>query len=170
MLKSDCHLFFSISMEAEFLKPAEAFVQFLRKGCSTFHVVKECCESLSANGFKRISEKAQWGKSVEPMGKYFFTRNESSVVAIAVGGKYEPGNGYSIVAAHTDSPYLRLKPISKIQSNGYCQLGVETYGGGIWSSWFDRDLGLAGRIFVVFLISCDVGGRGRSDQVEIGEH
>lgn len=157
-------------MEAEFLKPAEAFVQFLRKGCSTFHVVKECCESLSANGFKRINEKAQWGKSVEPMGKYFFTRNESSVVAIAVGGKYEPGNGYSIVAAHTDSPYLRLKPISKIQSSGYCQLGVETYGGGIWSSWFDRDLGLAGRIFVVVPFVCDVGGGRRSNQIETGEH
>ena len=133
-------------------------------------MVKECCESLSANGFKRINEKAQWGKSVEPMGKYFFTRNESSVVAIAVGGKYEPGNGYSIVAAHTDSPYLRLKPISKIQSNGYCQLGVETYGGGIWSSWFDRDLGMAGRIFVVVSFVCDVGGGRRSNQIETGEH
>ena len=135
-------------METEYLKSAEAFVQFLRKGCSNFHVVKECCERLTSSGFRRVIEKTTWGKSVEPMGKYFFTRNESAIVAIAVGGHYKEGNGYSIVAAHTDSPYLRLKPISKIQSNGYCQLGVETYGGGIWSSWLDRDLGIAGRVFV----------------------
>lgn len=145
----------SIVMESEFLKSAESFVQFLRRGVSHFHVVKDCCERLSSSGFKRVSEKMAWSEEVKPMGKYFFTRNESAVVAIAVGGKYQQGNGFSIVAAHTDSPYLRLKPISKITSNGYCQLGVEAYGGGIWTSWLDRDLGIAGRVFVGLSFSFD---------------
>ncbi|MBW2524954.1 MAG: M18 family aminopeptidase, partial [Deltaproteobacteria bacterium] len=40
----------------------------------------------------------------------------------------------------------RLKPRADHCAHGYRQLAVEMYGGGIWASWLDRDLSIAGRL------------------------
>lgn len=50
--------------------------------------------------------------------------------------------------ASARSPCLKLKPVSKGKKNGFVMLNIEPYGGGLWHTWFDRDLSLAGRVLL----------------------
>ncbi|KAK3301918.1 aspartyl aminopeptidase-like protein [Chaetomium strumarium] len=124
------------------------FLDFVNASPTPYHAVASAAALLDAAGFTLIKERDNWASTVKPGGKYYLTRNGSSVVAFAVGARWRPGNPIGMVGAHTDSPTLRVKPISKRTANGYLQVGVETYGGGIWHSWLDRDLSVAGRVLV----------------------
>ncbi|KAF1830958.1 peptidase M18, aminopeptidase I [Decorospora gaudefroyi] len=130
------------------LKAAEDFLAFVNASPTPFHAVKSAKERLEKAGFKQIRERDSWAPTLQPGGKYYLTRNTSSIVAFAIGKKWKPGNPMAMIGAHTDSPCLRIKPVSKRQSDGFLQVGCETYGGGLWHTWFDRDLSIAGRAMV----------------------
>ncbi|KFY42594.1 hypothetical protein V494_02343 [Pseudogymnoascus sp. VKM F-4513 (FW-928)] len=124
------------------------FLDFVGSSPTPFHAVQGAIKRLESAGFKPIQERESWSAILQPGGKYYLTRNGSSVVAFAIGKKWKSGNPIAMIGAHTDSPTLRLKPVSKKTNSGFLQVGVETYGGGIWHTWFDRDLSIAGRVMV----------------------
>ncbi|KAK4480416.1 hypothetical protein RD792_013489 [Penstemon davidsonii] len=121
-------------------------LDFLNESWTQFHATAEAKRQLVAAGFHLLNENEEW--QLKPGGRYFFTRNMSSLVAFAIGEKYSVGNGFHVIAAHTDSPCLKLKPKSASSKSGYLMVNVQTYGGGLWHTWFDRDLSLAGRVIV----------------------
>ncbi|GJW27196.1 probable aspartyl aminopeptidase [Tanacetum coccineum] len=121
-------------------------INFLNASPTAFHAVDEAKRRLKVAGYEQIFERGDW--NLQAGKKYFFTRNYSTIVAFAIGKKYVAGNGFHIVGAHTDSPCLKLKPVSKVSKAGYLEVGVQTYGGGLWHTWFDRDLTIAGRMII----------------------
>ncbi|KAL3688435.1 hypothetical protein R1sor_014744 [Riccia sorocarpa] len=121
-------------------------IDYLNASWTPFHATAEAKRILLEAGFQQIREEDEW--DVRPGGRYFFTRNMSSIFAFAVGERYEIGKGFNVVAAHTDSPCPKLKPVSANTKAGFLSVGVQTYGGGLWHTWFDRDLSVAGRVLV----------------------
>ena len=118
----------------------QSLLEFIDRSPTPFHAVQEITSTLSNKDFIEIKETDAW--RLKPNGRYFLTRNDSSLIAFVVGSKPE----FKIIGAHTDSPNLRLKPQAVYAKNGYLQLGVEVYGGVLLSTWTDRDLSLAGRV------------------------
>ncbi|KAK4769633.1 hypothetical protein SAY86_027783 [Trapa natans] len=121
-------------------------LDYLNESWTHFHATAEAKRQLIDAGFHLLNENDEW--DLKPGGRYFFTRNMSCLVAFAVGEKYDVGNGFHIIAAHTDSPCLKLKPKSASYKSNYLMVNVQTYGGGLWHTWFDRDLTVAGRVIV----------------------
>ncbi|KAK4058047.1 hypothetical protein OIO90_000786 [Microbotryomycetes sp. JL221] len=137
-----------MSVEHDLLQPAKRFIDFVNNAPTPFHAVHESIIRLEAQGFTRLHERDSWSRGkLKQGGKYFVTRNQSSIIAFMVPNKVDHSNlGMSIVGCHTDSPRFIVKPVSKREKAGFAQIGVETYGGGIWATWLDRDLGIAGRV------------------------
>lgn len=124
-------------------------LDFIKKSPSCFHAVKNICRILRQNGFSEIKESEKW--KIAPGGKYFTTRNSSSVAAFAVPkvsadeAKTLP---FMICASHSDSPSFKIKENPEIESAGCVVLNVEKYGGMLINPWFDRPLSVAGRVIV----------------------
>lgn len=117
---------------------------FISRATTPFHAVAQLSRHLEAGGFTRLGEDGV--RDLQPGGRYFVTRNDSSIIAFICGRESPPIEGMRMVGAHTDSPCLMVKPSPEKLRNGYFQLGVQVYGGVLLNPWFDRDLSLAGRV------------------------
>lgn len=130
---------------SEELKMAQEMIDFIYESPSAFHAVENVKMMLESCGFEELKEEAKW--NVKKGGKYFTTKNESSLTAFIAGTGEVEEEGFRLVGAHTDSPSFRVKPNPEITTEGvYVKLNTEVYGGPILSTWMDRPLSLAGRV------------------------
>ncbi|KAI5461446.1 aminopeptidase I zinc metalloprotease-domain-containing protein [Mariannaea sp. PMI_226] len=131
---------------AAFTQP---FCDFLQENPTIFHTVEYFTNKLRQLGYQELSTRDSWANKVQPGGKYWVTRNGSSVIAFTVGKAYKPGNGVAMIGGHIDALTARLKPIStKPNRAGYVELGVSPYAGALNQTWWDRDLSVGGRVVV----------------------
>lgn len=122
---------------------AQGFLQFVHTSPTAFHAAETVAKMLREKGFTALNEASRW--TLAPGGKYYVTRNLSSVLAFAL--PKEGMHPFRMVASHSDSPVFKLKPHAESPvGDNYLRLNVERYGGMIMSSWMDRPLSIAGRI------------------------
>ncbi len=124
----------------EHLSLARDAMKFIDDSPDPSHACKSASDALESVGFTEWKDNDEECK-LQPGGKYYFTRNKSTLVAFTVGSNYKPGAGFKIIGSHTDSPNLKVKPYSKRTTakdggvSGSIQLAVECYGGGLWHTW-----------------------------------
>ncbi|KAK9481042.1 peptidase M18 [Lipomyces japonicus] len=130
-------------------KYTQAFIDFIYENPTVYHATEFFAELLTKQGFTYLSERVSWKDKLEKGGKYFTTRNGSSLVGFVIGKNYVGGHGVGMIAAHIDALTAKVKPISKKPVvEGYTQLGTAPYAGTMTGTWWDRDLGLGGRVVV----------------------
>ncbi|KAK9465771.1 peptidase M18 [Lipomyces arxii] len=125
------------------------FIDFIEQNPTTYHAAEYFADELTKAGFTYLSERVSWKNKLVKGGKYFTTRNGSSLVGFVIGARYVGGNGAGMIASHIDALATKVKPISKKPVvEGYTQLGAAPYAGAMSSTWWDRDLGLGGRVVI----------------------
>ena len=121
-------------------------LRFLSSSPTPYHAAAGAASRLREQGFTEIHETERW--RLEPGRAYFLQRAGSAIVAFRVGAGAPADSGFRILAAHLDSPALKLKVRGTERFHDLLRVPVEVYGGPILSSWLDRDLGIAGRLMV----------------------
>lgn len=124
----------------------DRFRALLDASPTSFHAARHAAGLLEAAGYTALDETSP--PEALPAGARRYVLRAGSLVAFRVGGRNPAQAGFRMVAGHTDSPNLRVKPQPHRYDHGYVRLGVEPYGGVQLATWVDRDLGLAGRVMV----------------------
>ena len=117
---------------------------FIDASPSPFHACSEAGRRLAAAGFTLLAETDAFPAE---RGRYYLIRG-GSLIAWSSEAAGSPATPFRVVGAHTDSPNLRIKPQPDLTRGGWQLLGIEFYGGPLFNSWLDRDLGLSGRVAV----------------------
>ena len=119
-------------------------LDFISASPTCFHAIANTATRLTAAGYTPLSEEERW--TLCPGDRRFVIRGGSSIIAFRV--PQELRGGFMMAAAHSDSPTFKLKEHAELRSSGYIRLHTEKYGGMLMSTWFDRPLSVAGRLFV----------------------
>lgn len=122
----------------------DRLIDFLAASPTQYHAVARIVDDLAAGGHRELDPAQPWDADEVPQAG--LVRRDGAVIAWRQPERWTPQTGLRILAAHTDSPALKLKPGAAFSRAGFRLAEVEVYGGPILHTWFDRDLAIAGRL------------------------
>lgn len=106
------------------------FLQFLDSAVTPYHTVFQLKSAFLGAGYAQNE---------------IFERN-GALIVVRRPRKVCEKTRFRIALAHTDFPALKVAPNPDKVCAGINKLHVETYGGLLYTSWLDRDLGYAGML------------------------
>ncbi|BBM88457.1 putative M18 family aminopeptidase 2 [Spirochaetota bacterium] len=121
---------------------------FLEATPTSYHTSEYIVKQLTQlkNPFTVLSPDRTW--NLQAGARYVVKRGGNVLAFILPPNKKAPPNRFTIWASHSDSPALKLKSLSTLEKDN-CHIALsEPYGGIAMHSWFNRDLILAGRVFL----------------------
>lgn len=121
----------------------QALLKLLASCPTSIHTSRYLIQQFEEAGFERLDESTPW--KLRKNQRYVLPVGSGSVLAWTTPNK---PSWLSLLGCHTESPMLRIKSHGFGKEEGYWTALVEMYGSPILSSWFFKDLGLAGRFFV----------------------
>ena len=84
---------------------ANELLSFIQKSPSCFHAVNTMKDMLLEDGYTELRECEAW--TLEKGGKYFTTRNGSSLIAFHIGSSLEDYH-FQVTSSHSDSPTFKV--------------------------------------------------------------
>lgn len=133
---------------------------FLDASPTPWHAVETIQKVLAEAGYEQILEEEAW--ELQEGKKYMVSRQGSALCTFTYPRHPQK---ISILACHTDSPCLKLRPNPDYSKQDMGLLSVEVYGSPLLTSWLNRDLAPAGKVFFL-----DQQGNLKNTLVDIKEY
>jgi aspartyl aminopeptidase len=118
----------------------EQFAAFVDSCPTPFHFTAYARTFLTSRGFIEVPESSPSPSPFPSLG--FTIRDDRSLFAWRDNGH----SAATLISSHCDSPCFILKRIPECPLGTIPRLRCSTYGGGLWHSWVDRPLRLAGQV------------------------
>ena len=122
------------------------FFEFINNNPNSFCVIETLKKLFKEHNYEELQLEKKW--NLEKGKSYFTIKNGLSIIAFTIGKDINEIPSIKIIASHNDSPSFKIKPNGMISSNIYSKFNTEPYGGAIMSTWFDRPLGISGRVMI----------------------
>ena len=107
----------------KYREEAMELAAFIKESPTPFHVTANIGVILEKEGFMPLQESRKW--EMKAGGKYYVTRNHSSIIAFEIGEDPADYN-FQIAASHSDSPTFKVKENAHMEVRGhYTKLNTE---------------------------------------------